>query len=167
MKRTATFAAGLAATALLPAVAYARADSAPFHDSFDGTETGLVDECFGGTGGVLTGHGDITGRSTENANTFAVHGLEIDTVRIDFSDGSTFVGGSRDRFAFVITRLGTSAFTDAHVDGGTTYAADGTALGRTTFRATEHFTIVDRAPAGPGPEDLVRVQFERGRLTCS
>lgn len=166
MKRTPILAAALAATALLPATAHARADTGTFSDSFDATEAGLVDECFGGTDGVLTGHGDVSGRFTATANGFSVRGVEIDTVRIDFGDGSAFVGGSRDRFSFVATRGGTTVNTVAHVDSGTTYDAAGGVLGTTTFRATEHFTIVDREPAGPGPEDLVRVQFERGRLTC-
>ena len=166
MKRTPILAAALMATALVPAAAHARADTGTFSDSFDATDAGLVDECFGGTDGVLTGHGDVAGRFTETANGFSARGLEIDSVRIEFGDGSTFVGSSRDRFSFVVTRGGTTVSTVAHVDGGATYDADGTLRGRTTFRATEHFTVVDRAPAGPGPEDLVRVQFERGRLTC-
>ena len=166
MRRTPILAAALAATALVPAAAHARADTGTFSDSFDAADAGLVDECFGGTDGVLTGHGEIAGRFTETANGFSARGVEIDTVRIDFGDGSSFVGGSRDRFAFVVTRRATTVNTVAHVDGGTTDDADGHVLGTTTFRATEHVTVVDRAPAGPGPEDLVRVQFERGRLTC-
>jgi hypothetical protein len=166
MKRTIIFAAALAATALLPAAAQARADTGTFSDSFDVTEAGLVDECFGGTDGVLTGHGDVAGRYTETATGFSVHGIEIDTVRIDFGDGSSFIGGSVDRFSFVATRGGTTVNTVAHVDGGTSYDADGNVLGTTTFRAVEHFTVVDRQPSGPGPEDVVRVRFERGRLTC-
>ena len=167
MKRTPILAAALAATALLPAAAQGRADTGTFSDSYDATEAGLVDECFGGTDGVLTGHGIFSGRYTETANGFSFRGTDIDTVRIDFGDGSSFVGGSRDRFSFVVTRGGTTVNTVAHVDGGTTYDADGNALGTATFRATEHFTVIDRAPAGPGPEDVVHVQFERGRLTCS
>jgi hypothetical protein len=166
MKRTSILAAGLAATALLPAAAQGRADTGTFSNSYDFADANLVDECFGGTDGVLTGHGDITGRYTETANGFSARGIEIDTVRIDFGDGSSFVGSSRDRFSFVVTRRGTTVNTVAHVDGGKTYDADGNVLGTTTFRAVEHFTVVDREPAGPGPEDLVRVQFERGRLTC-
>jgi len=166
MKRTTIVTAALAATALLPAAAQARADTGTFSDAYDATEAGLVDECFGGTDGVLTGHGDIAGRYTETVNGFSVRGVEVDTVRIDFGDGSSFVGSSLDRFSFVVTRSGTTVNTVAHVDGGTSYDADGNVLGRTTFRAVEHFTVVDRQPAGPGPEDVVRVRFERGRLTC-
>jgi hypothetical protein len=166
MKRTPILAAALAATALLPAAAQARADAGTFSDSYDAADAGLVDECFGGTDGVLTGHGDIAGRYTETANGFSARGVEIDTVRIDFGDGSSFVGSSRDRFAFVVTRGGTTVNTVAHVDGGTTYDAEGNILGTAIFRLVEHFTVVDREPFGPGPEDVVRIQFERGRLTC-
>jgi hypothetical protein len=166
MKRTTIVAVALAATALLPAAAQARADVGTFSNSYDAADAGLVDECFGGTDGVLSGHGDVAGRYTQTPNGFSARGTEIDTVRIDFGDGSSFVGSSLDRFSFVVTRGGTSVNTVPHVDGGTTYDADGNVLGTTTFRAVEHFTVVDRQPAGPGPEDVVRVRFERGRLTC-
>jgi hypothetical protein len=53
----------------------------------------------------------------------------------------------------------------SRVDGGTTDDAEGNILGTAIFRLVEHFTLVDREPFDPGPDNVVRIQFERGRLT--
>ena len=160
LRRPLPIAAALAAAALLPAAAAAApATSQSFSDSFTGSETGLIDECTGATGGVLAGSGTVTGRSTEMNGGEVVHGVENDVVRIDFSDGSSFLGGSTDHFSFASPPSGTFVFTDAHEDDGVSYAADGSILGSAVFRATEHTTIT--------PDGQVRVSFERGRLTCS
>ena len=153
-------AAVLAATALLPAVAAAApATSTPFSDSYTGSDTGLSDDCTGATGGVLTGSGTVTGRVTEMNGGQVVHGIDSGIVRIDFSDGSSFLGSYRDRFSFAGPPSGNVAFTDAHEDHGVSYAADGSVIASLVFRATEHTTVTR--------DGQVRVSFERGRLTCS
>jgi hypothetical protein len=160
LRRPLPIAAVVAATALLPAAAAAApATSTSFSESFTGSETGLVDECTGATGGVLAGSGTVTGRITQMNGGEVVHGVENDVVRIDFSDGSSFLGGSTDHFSFASPRSGTVVFSDAHEDHGVSYAADGSVLGSAVFRAMEHTTIT--------PDGQVRVSFERGRLTCS
>jgi len=154
------FAALLAATALLPASASAApATSQPFSDSYTASETGLVDDCTGATGGVLAGSGTVSGRITQMNGGEVVHGVENDVVRIDFSNGSYFLGGSTDHFSFASPPSGSFVFTDAHQDHGVSYAADGSILSSAVFRATEHMTIT--------PDGQARVSFERGRLTCS
>ena len=160
LRRPLPIAAVVAATALFPAAAPASpATSQPFSDSLTGSETGLVDECTGASDGVLIGSGTVTGRITQMNGGLAVHGVENDIVRIDFGDGSYFLGGSTDHFSFAGPPSGTFVFTDAHVDSGVSYAADGSVLASEVFRATEHTTIT--------PDGQVRVSFERGRLTCS
>jgi opacity protein-like surface antigen len=160
LRRHLPIAAALAVAALLPAAAAASpATSTPFTDSFSGTETGLVDDCTGATGGVLVGSGTVTGRVTEMSGGFVVHGVENDVVRIDFSDGSYFIGSSTDHFAFANPPSTNFVYTAAHEDHGTSYAADGSIRGSVVFRATEHTTITR--------DGNVRVSFERGRLTCS
>ena len=155
-----SIAAVLAVTALLPVAASASAaGSRPFSDSYTGSETGLVDDCTGATGGVLVGSGTVTGRVNEMNGGQVVHGLDSGTVRIDFSDGSYFLGIYRDHFSFVAPPSGNVMFTDAHQDGGISYAADGSVIASVVFRATEHTTVT--------PDGHVRVSFERGRLTCS
>jgi hypothetical protein len=160
LRRPLPIAAVLAVTALFPAAAPASpATSQPFSDSYTASETGLPDDCTGATGGVLAGSGTVTGRITEMDDGVVVHGVDSGTVRIDFSNGSYFVGASRDRFSFESPPSGTLVFTDAHEDDGVSYAADGSVIASVVFRATEHTTIT--------PDGQVRVSFERGRLTCS
>jgi hypothetical protein len=160
LRRLFPVAAVVAATALLPAAAPASpATSQPFSDSYTASETGLVDDCTGASGGVLVGSGTVTGRMTQMNGGLAVHGVENDIVRIDFGDGSFFIGSSTDHFSFAAPPSGSVVFTDAHEDDGVSYAADGSVLARAVFRATEHTTIT--------PDGQVRVSFERGRLTCS
>jgi hypothetical protein len=160
LRRPLPIAAALAATALLPAAAAAApATSQRFSDSYTASETGLVDECTGATDGVLVGSGTLTGRITEMNGGLVVHGVDSGIVRIDFSDGSHFLGGSTDRFSFASPPSGTVVFTNAHQDDGVSYAADGSVLSSAVFRATEHTTITR--------DGQVRVSFERGRLTCS
>ena len=160
LRRPLPIAAVVAVTALLPAAAPASAaTSQPFSDTYTASETGLLDECTGASDGVLVGSGTVTGRMTQMNGGEVVHGVEKDIVRIDFSDGSYFIGGSTDHFSFAGPPSGSIVFTDAHVDGGINYAADGSVLASEVFRATEHTTIT--------PDGQVRVSFERGRLTCS
>jgi hypothetical protein len=160
LRRPLPIAAALAAAALLPAAAAASpATSSPFSGSSAGSETGLVDECTGATDGILVGSGTVSGRMTQMNGGLVVHGVEHDIVRIDFGDGSFFIGGSTDHFAFAAPPGGSVVFNDAHKDDGISYAADGSVLSSAVFRATEHTTIT--------PDGRVRVSFERGRLTCS
>ena len=160
LRRLLPIAAVLAAAALLPASASASpATSQPFSDSYTASETGLVDGCTGASDGVLAGSGTVTGRMTQMNGGLAVQGVENDIVRIDFGDGSFFIGSSTDHFSFAAPPSGSVVFTDAHEDDGVSYAADGSVLASVVFRATEHTTIT--------PDGQVRVSFERGRLTCS
>jgi hypothetical protein len=41
-------------------------------------------------------------------------------------------------------------------------------IGTQTFRVIEHITFTDLPPLGgpPGDNDIIRVSFDRGRLTC-
>ena len=154
-----SIAAVLAVTALLPAAASASPGSQPFSDSYTTSETGLNDDCTGATGGVLVGSGTVTGRVTEMNGGRVVNGVDSGIVRIDFSDGSYFLGSSRDRFSFVSPPSGNIVVTDAHEDHGVSHAADGSVIASVVFRATEHTTVTR--------DGQVRVSFERGRLTCS
>jgi hypothetical protein len=160
LRKPLPIAAVVAATALLPATAAASpATSQTFSDSYTASETGLVDECTGATGGVLVGSGTVTGRITQMNGGEVVHGVDSGLLRIDFSDGSYFLGGSTDRFSVAAPPSGAFVFTVAHEDHGVSYAADGSVLSSAVFRATEHTTIT--------LDGQVRVSFERGRLTCS
>jgi hypothetical protein len=160
LHRPLSIAAVLAVTALLPAAASAApATHETFSDSYTATETGLNDDCTGAIGGVLVGSGTVTGRVTEMNGGEVVHGVNSGIVRIDFSDGSYFLGSSRDRFSFVNPPSGNVVFTNAHEDHGVSYAANGSVIASVVFRATEHTTVTR--------DGQVRVSFERGRLTCS
>ena len=160
LRRTLPFATVAAATALLaPAALAAPATTGTMLFSYTGSDSSLVDDCTGASGGVLTGTGAVTIRFTQMNGGEVDHGLDSGVVRIDFSDGSHFVGDYTDHFSVVGPPSGIFVFTDAHADGGVLYAADGSIRAREVIRATEHTTITRDGQA--------RVSFERGRLTCS
>ena len=93
-------------------------------------------------------------RSWRPTKAYEVHGIRVDTIRIDWNDGTYTLGGSTDRFSFH-ANLAATEFTNAHEDEGGTYAANGTLLFLSTFHPVEHFTA---------PDGILRVQFDRGHL---
>jgi hypothetical protein len=159
-KTSRCLAISIAVLAVLAGPATVRAaGTEPFDVTFPLSETGLVDDCFGATGGVLEGTGHEFGRVVSVGGNAVIQGREVDEGIITFSDGSTAVIASRDQFSLVDRTSGDGVFvnTNAHVDTATSYDANGNVLGTTTFRLVEHITI-----AG----GVVRVEFVRGRLTC-
>jgi len=139
-------------SALLPASARATIIRETLTGS--STETGLVDDCRPGVTGTIVGTGVVSYQSVETAEGFHIAGMETDTGRIDWNDGSYSIIGSVDHFSYH-TGKGVEVFTNAHQDEGDTYAADGVFLFRLTFHTTERFTI-----AG----GVLRVEFERGHF---
>ena len=139
-----------AATVLLAAVSTAAtstpalADAAVTHQTISTpfSDTGLTDGCHPGATGTLAGIATVSDQSVQTADGFHVQGTEIDSGRIDWSDGSHTIIGSTDHFAFNTT-AGTTEATDAHVDFGDNYNADGTFLFHTTFHSASHFTVTN------------------------
>lgn len=117
-------------------------------------DTGLPDDCRPGISGTLSGTEGVSYQVVTTDNGREVHGTTVDTIRIDWSDGTYTLGGSTDRFSFH-ANVSATEFTNAHEDEGDTYAADGTLLFRSTFHLVEHFTVSD---------GVLRVQFDRGHL---
>ncbi len=68
---------------------------------------------------------------------------------------------STDHFAFN-AGPGARVFTDAHVDYGSTYSADGVFLFRGTYHAVEHRTFVD----GVLQVDFYRFHFRAIGIDC-
>jgi hypothetical protein len=174
-----TLACLIAAGLLVPA-ATAQAGATVLRFEFTTPFTDFVpsDDCRPGVSGIVTGTEVLVGQRVEApppSTGYRLHGLVTDTFTIQFSDGSYGVGESSDRFAapFVINgpshATATSVATFAHVDAMTVYDGDGHVIGTETFRVVEHITFKDYPPLGgpPGDNDIVRVSFDRGRLTCA
>lgn len=167
----------IAAVLLLPA-GTAQAEATVLRFEFTTPFTDFVpDDCRPDITATVTGTEVLVGQRVDTpppSSGFLLHGLITSTFTIQFSDGSYGVGESRDRFAapFVVNGPGQekaiSGFTFAHVDTVTVYDAGGQVIGTNTFRAVEHITFKDLPPLGgpPGDNDLIRVDFLHGRLTC-
>jgi hypothetical protein len=170
----------LAALAMLVPTATAHAQATPLEFEFTSSFTDFVpsDECRPELSATFTGTEVLAGQilaTPSSASGFRLHGSITATFTVQYSDGSYGVGESSDRFAapFIVTgpsqQTATSVATFAHVDTITIYDAGGQLIGTQTFHLTEHITFTDLPPlAGPpGEEDIVRVSFDRGRLTCN
>jgi hypothetical protein len=166
----------IAAALLLPAGA-AQAEATVLRFEFTTPFTDFVpsDDCRPDVSATVVGTEVLVGQRVETpSGGVLLHGLITSTFTFQFSDGSYGVGESSDRFAapFVVNgpsqETAISGFTFTHVDTITVYDAGGQAIGTNTFRLVEHITFKDLAPLGgpPGEEDIVRVDFLRGRLTC-
>ena len=149
-----------AATAVLAAVttaaisAPASADAIVLRQTITNSgpgESGLTDGCHPGATGAITGIDTVSYQSVQTANGFHIEGTDVASGRIDWSDGSYTIIGSTDHFA-VNTTAGTTVVTNAHVDFGDNYSADGVFLFHDTFHATEHFTVTNGV--------ITRVSFE-------
>jgi hypothetical protein len=120
-------------------------------------ETGLTDGCVPGATGTIAGTANFDFQSVETKTGIHFSGVEVDTGRIDWSNGWYTIVGSTDRFTFTVAAQGTTTVnTDAHVDFGDFYDADGVFLFRETFHAAEHFTVTNGT--------VTRVEFERGHF---
>src|SRR5215469_460386 len=128
--------AAISTPALGDAVVTRQTSSTPFSD------TGLTDGCHPGATGTLAGIAMVSDQSVQTADGFHVEGTEVDSGRIDWSDGSYTIIGSTDHFAFNTT-AGTTEATDAHVDFGDNYSAYGVFLFHTTFHSASHFTVTN------------------------
>ena len=136
------------------------------------------DECRPDLSATFTGTEVLAGQIVETpppSTGFKVQGSITGTFTVQYSDGSYGVGGSSDRFSapFAINgpsqQTATSVATFTHVDTITVYGTDGQVIGTQTFRIIEHITYTNLPPieGSPGEEDIVRVSFDRGRLTCN
>jgi hypothetical protein len=119
------------------------------------TESGLLDDCRPGITGTIVGAHVLTFQTVEASDGFHFTGTDSGTGRIDWSNGSYTLIGFTDHLSFTAARTGTTVFTNAHVDSGDTYAADGTFLYRGTFHVAEHMTVTNGA---------VSVEFETGHF---
>jgi hypothetical protein len=120
-------------------------------------ESGLTDGCVPGATGTIAGTATFSFQSVETATGVHVSGTEVDTGRIDWSNGWYTIIGSTDRFSFTSAAQGTTVVNpDAHVDFGDFYDADGVFLFRETFRAAEQFVVTNGT--------VTRVEFEMGHF---
>ena len=165
----------IAAAVLVPTgTAHAEATLVRFEFTTPFTDFVPTDDCRSDLSATVTGTEVLVGQRVETPSSgFRLHGLITATFTIRFSDGSYGVGESSDRFAApeVINasqQTAISVVTFAHVDSVTIYDAGGQVIGTATFRLVEHITFKDLPPLGgpPGENDIIRVSFERGRLTC-
>jgi hypothetical protein len=123
--------------------------------TFPISESGLTDGCLPGATGTLAGTGVVNLQSVETPTGFHVVGTEVDSGRIDWSNGDYTLIGSTDHFEFNST-FGTTVNTDAHVDFGDSYSADGVFLFRETFHLIERMTVTNGV--------VTRVEFSKGHL---
>jgi hypothetical protein len=144
--------AGASAAASGGAVVTRQTFRVPFSD------TGLTDGCNPGATGSIVGTANFSFQDVRTATGFlVVSAVEVDTGRIDWINGWYTIIASTDRFGFEIAAQGTTVVnTDAHVDFGDSYSADGVFLFRETFHAAEHFTVTNGT--------VTRVQFDTGHF---
>jgi hypothetical protein len=156
-RRVTSIAVALVAVSLLavPSISFGRDTVvARYIMTTTSTETGLTDDCLPGLTGTLVGTGVVRYRSVETAEGFHITGTETGTGRIDWSDGTYSTIESVDHFSFN-AGAGVEVNTDAHVDSGSLYTAEGVFLSRYTFHLVHHFTVT---------EGVVRVDFVKTRL---
>ena len=144
----------LAAAAVMAASALAGASVTyqTFTSSF--SDTGLTDGCLPGATGAIAGTAVVNLETIQTTTDVHVVGTEVDSGRIDWSNGDYTIIGSTDRFSFNGQAQGTFVNTDAHQDFGNVYSADGVLLFRETFKAAEHFTVTNGS--------VTRVEFVLG-----
>jgi hypothetical protein len=152
---------GLAAFA---GTAAAKATVGTFYnqDTFTFIDTSI---CNGMTG---TGTNAITdsGQFVDNGQTFTFHGLEPQTYRIDYPDGSYLTSTTPDHFEGVSTVRGQFVFTEAQQDRGTLYAPDRTVIGTVSVFTLTHTTWRDlNANGQPDPGEFTAT-VDQFRVTC-
>lgn len=170
----------LAAVAMLVPPANAQAQATVLRFEFTSSFTDFVpsDECRPDLSATFSGTEVLVGQIVETpppSSGFKVQGSITSTFTVQYSDGSYGDGESSDRFAapFAIKgpsqQTATSVATFAHIDTITVYDTSGQVIGTQTFHLTEHITFTNVPPieGPPGEEDIVRVSFERERLTCN
>ena len=121
--------------------------------------------CNGMTG---TGTNTVTdsGRFVDNGQTIAFHGLEAQTYRVDYPDGSYVISTTPTHFEGVSTMRGQFEFTAAQQDRGTLYAADGTVIGTVSVFTLTHTTWRDLNGNGqPDPGEFTAT-VDQFRVTC-
>jgi hypothetical protein len=118
-------------------------------------ETGVPHDCRPGITGTLTGTDVTSTQSVATSTGFHIHGTNVDSGRIDWSDGTYTLIQSVDRFSFNGLGKGTTTFTNTHKDAGDFYSADGVFQFRDTFHEVEHFTVTN---------GVVRVDFSKGHF---
>jgi hypothetical protein len=145
------------AASLAPMAVPASAAAIVTRDTVTGTssESGLLDDCRPGITGTVVGTDVFTFQTVEVAGGFHFVGTDSGLGRIDWADGSYTIIGFIDHLSFTAAKSGTSVFTNAHVDSGDTYTADGAFLYRGTFHVVERMTVTD---------GVARVEFERGHF---
>lgn len=120
------------------------------------SETDIPHDCRPGVTGTLQATDVFSYQSVETAEGFHIAGTITDSGRIDWSDGTYTIIGSVDHFAWNFVGQGTEVRTNAHVDTGDFYSADGAFEFRETFHLVEHVTVTDG--------DVTRIEFERGHF---
>jgi hypothetical protein len=145
-----------AASALLVGAVPAHADSAVINtytleDTFK--EHNITDDCLPGAKGSLTATSVVTVQDVETSTGLRHREVEVDSGRVDWTNGDYTIVGSTDRSAYSFNDVqGTFENTDAHEDYGDFYSADGSFLFRQVFHAAEHITITDGV--------VTRIEFE-------
>jgi hypothetical protein len=105
-------------------------------------EQGIPDDCRPGITGSIAGTHTLDFHSVETSHGSKFIGTATDVVKLTWSDGSYTLGQSVDHFTFINGSVA-SVNTNAHVDSGDTYSADGVFLYRTTFHLVHHYTLVN------------------------
>jgi hypothetical protein len=116
-----------------------------------------TDDCRGGLAGTLTGTDSVTGQFEDTYpphQGFNFHGTEAGSYRIDFVDGSYALGSFTSHFEASAAFASTSTV----VDRATVYTSSGVLLGTEVIHVVDHVT---------SESDIVRVTFDKLRLTCS
>jgi hypothetical protein len=119
----------------------------------------VVSDCDPTLTGTITGQGTFSFQTVENVQGFHAVVLEAGTGRIDWNDGTYTLITSVDRSSFNGVRAGSQTFTLTHLDTGDTYAADGTALGKSAFQEVQHITVTNGG--------IVQVSIEFGHFTAA
>ena len=118
-------------------------------------ETGAPHDCRDGVTGTVTGTDVTSFQSVETATGFHIHGTNVDTGRIDWSDGTYTLIHSIDRFSFTAAAHGTTTFTNTHEDVGDFYSADEVFQFHNTLHEVERFIVTN---------GVVRVDFLKGHF---
>ena len=120
------------------------------------SETGITDPCLPGETGTLAATAVVSLQTVETAGNVHVRGTEVDSGRIDWSNGDYTIIGSTDHFSFTGKAEGMFVNTNAHVDFGYFYGPQDDFLFRETFHPVQHITVTNG--------DVTRVEFVRGHL---
>jgi hypothetical protein len=106
------------------------------------TEDDITDDCLPGASGSLAARSVATEQTVETPTGFRLTGVEVDTGRIEWTNGVYAIVGSTDHYTYGGPQS-TFEYTNAHKDYGDFYAGDGTFLFRETYHAIEHLTVTN------------------------